>query len=150
MSIISSIMSKLQEERIKALKKDDDTYISNKIYTDAFIAGIERAEAIIFDEQQRCKKEAYSLWYTGSPNDLKPNNRGTYILIMRAEFDSEEDGIEKGKIYIDSDFWNGEEWESFEIGEGKWEVLYFTKLKWIKFPLPAELGIKKNDSLFFS
>lgn len=142
MGIVANIMSKLQNERLEAWMKFG---YENNLYA----AGLERAETIIFAEQQKCKKENKALWYSGSPNDIKPNNRGTYILIMRAGFDSEEDGVEKGKIYIDSDFWNGEEWESFEIGEGKWEVLYFTKLKWIKFPLPEELGIKKDDSLFF-
>ena len=141
MGIVSNIMKKLQEARLENPYKYDE-------FNKGFLAGVSKAEEIIFAESKKLKNESNGLWYTGSPNDIKPNNRGTFIVIMKAGFDS-DDGVEKGKIYIDTDFWNGEEWEGYEVGEGKWEVLYFTKLKWIKFPLPEELGIKRTDSLFF-
>ena len=148
MGMLNNILQKLQMERLeKSNTATGDLWLDKHIQ--GFVSGIEAAEQIIFSEQKNIQKEVKGLWYTGSPNDIKPNNRGTYVVILKAHFDS-EDGIENGKIYIDSDFWDGENWESFEIGEGLWEVLYFTKLKWIKFPLPDELGMKKSDEMFFS
>lgn len=140
-------LRKLQNERLEMSSKVDGEDGSSLVIA-GFVNGIEKAEEIIYELQKQSDRDTKNLWYTGCPNDIKPNNRGTYILIMRADFDS-EDGIEKGGIYIDTDFWNGEEWEGIETGEDRWTVLYFTKLKWIWFPLPKELGIKRTDDLFF-
>ena len=134
-------LRKIQEERIKESASIETDFNSG------VIVGLSKAESILYRLQEQSKENGYNLWYTGSPNDIKPDNRGTYILVMRAGFDS-EDGIEKDGIYIDADYWNGIEWESFETGEDKWQVLYFTKLKWLMFPLPKELGIKRSDDLF--
>ena len=149
MGMLNNILQKLQMERLEKMSNETSDLWEQK-HIRGYIKGLEVAESIIFSEQKNIKKECDSLWYKGNPNEIKPNNRGTYIVILKSHFDS-DDGIENGKIYIDSDFWDGENWESFEAGEDEspWEVLYFTKLKWIKFPLPDELGIKKNDSLFF-
>lgn len=136
-------LKKLQNERLEAATGPRSAVDLG------YISGIEKAEEIIFEMQKQSDLENKNLWYTGCPNDLKPNNRGTYILIMRAEFDS-DDGVEKGKLYIDTDFWDGEKWEGFEVGDDRWTVLYFTKLKWLKFPLPDGLEIeKRSDVLFF-
>ena len=143
-------LKKLQNERLEASSKMElvDEYNSDSLL--GFLSGIERAEEIIFDLQKQSKDNGRKLWHTGSPNDIKPNNRGTYVIIMKAHFDS-EDGIENGNIYIDTDFWDGENWESFETGEENlWEVLYFAKLKWLLFPIPEELGVKRSDKLFFN
>lgn len=139
-------LKQIQEARLEHNK------IGEKLndYDKGYIHGLEDAEAIIYSLQKDITVQSKSLWYRGTPNDIKPNNRGTFILIMKAGFDAEDEGIIKGNIYIDSDFWDGEQWESFETGEGKWTILYFTKLKWVKFPLPEELGIRKSDNLFFN
>lgn len=139
-------LKKIQQERLSKAASGD---ILNPI-GNGYINGLLKAENILYELQNGLDVSTKNLWYTGSPNDLKPNNRGTFVLIMKAGFDAEDEGITKGSIYIDSDFWDGEQWDSYEIGEDKWTVLYFTKLKWIKFPLPEELGIKKTDSLFFN
>ena len=145
MGIVANVMSKLQEARLEVSSR-----LSGVDPFDAgVISGLEQAEEIMFLEQQRCKKDADNLWYTGSPNDIKANNTGTYLVIMKAGFTS-DDGVEKDQIYIDADFWNGEEWEVHEFGEGEWELLYFTKLKWVRFPLPESLGIKKSDKMFLN
>ena len=138
MGIVGNIMKNLQIARLEAVENQDYT----------LAPGLEKAESIIFSEQQKYKSDAERLWYTGNPNDIKPNNTGTYIVIIKANFDS-EDGIKKGQVYIDADFWTGDEWDIHEFGEEAWELLYFTKLKWIKFPIPEELGIKRSDDLFF-
>ena len=144
-------LKKLQNERLEVSSKieRDDSDNSDNWLDIGFVSGIEKAEEILYELQKQTDRDCNNLWYTGSPNDIKPNNRGTYILIMRACFDS-EDGIENGKIYIDTDFWDGEKWEGFETGDDRWDVLYFAKLKWIWFPLPKELGIKRTDDLFFN
>ena len=150
-------LKKLQKKRLEVSSQignldllyrttvDEDTNILIDL---GYLSGLEKAEEILFELQKKNDENGQKLWYTGSPNDIKPNNRGSYILIMRSHFSS-EDGINDGDIKIDCDFWNGEDWEGYEIGEGKWEVLYFTKLKWLLFPLPKELGVKRTDSLFF-
>lgn len=135
-------LNKLQKERLEAACS-----LGSSIDI-GFISGVERAEQILFELQKQADNESKSLWYTGSPNDIKPNNRGTYILIMKAGFDS-EDGVENGNLYIDTDFWDGEKWEGFEVGDDRWTVLYFTKLKWLKFPLPEGLDINKRSDIHF-
>lgn len=144
-------LKKLQQERLEVYNQIDENADGNTdtLLNIGYLNGLEKAEDILFNLQKRTNENGQKLWYTGSPNDIKPNNRGSYILIMRAHFTS-DDGIEEGDIKIDADFWNGEEWEGYEVGEGKWEVLYFTKLKWILFPIPKELGVKRSDSLFFN
>ena len=142
-------LKKLQNERLEASSKleDVDKYASDGLL--GYLSGLERAEAILFDLQKQNEDSTKALWYRGCPNDIKPNNRGTYVVIMKAHFDS-DDGIQKGNVYIDTDFWDGENWESFEIGESTWEVLYFTKLEWLRFPLPEDLGFKRSDKMFFN
>ena len=144
-------LKKLQQERLEVYNQIDENNDGNTdtLLNIGYLNGLEKAEDILFNLQKKNDENGQKLWYTGSPNDIKPNNRGSYILIMKAHFFS-DDGIEEGDIKIDSDFWNGEEWEGYEIGEGKWEVLYFTKLKWLLFPIPKELGVKRSDSLFFN
>lgn len=144
-------LKKLQQERLEVYNQIDENADGNTdtLLNIGYLNGLEKAEDILFNLQKKSDENGQKLWYTGSPNDIKPNNRGSYILIMKAHFSS-DDGIEEGDIKIDSDFWNGEEWEGYEVGEGKWEVLYFTKLKWILFPIPKELGVKRSDSLFFN
>lgn len=144
-------LKKLQQERLGVYNQIDEDADGNTdtLLNIGYLNGLEKAEDILFNLQKKSDENGQKLWYTGSPNDIKPNNRGSYILIMKAHFSS-DDGIEEGDIKIDADFWNGEEWEGYEIGEDKWEVLYFTKLKWILFPIPKELGVKRSDSLFFN
>lgn len=145
-------LKKLQSRRLEVSSKigEGRDPEDNELYLDlGFVSGIEEAEEVLFNLQKQLEHNTKTLWYTGSPNDIKPNNRGTYILIMKAHFDSDDD-VKKDDIKIDADFWDGENWESYETGDGAWEVLYFTKLKWIMFPLPEELGVKRSDSLFFN
>lgn len=141
-------LQRLQEVRLEHTQICDNT--SDLFYQKSergFINGISAAESILYEEQERVKTAHESTWHTGSPNDIKPNNSADYILILKAHFDS-EDGIEKDHIYISQDYWNGENWEGYEIGEDKWEVLYFAKLKWLHLTLPKDLGVKWNDDLF--
>ena len=149
-------LKKLQKERLEmssqmeGLDADDPDYLLDL----GFLSGIEKAEEILFDLQKQSNDNGRKLWYTGSPNDIKPNNCGTYILIMRSHFNSEDENapVHEGDIKIDSDYWDGENWESFRANDSDpdgWEVLYFTKLKWLMFPLPEELGMKRSDKLFF-
>lgn len=141
-------LQRLQEVRLEHTQICDNT--SDLFYQKSergFINGISAAESILFEEQERVKAAHESTWHTGSPNDIKPNNSADYILILKAHFDS-EDGVEKDHIYISQDYWNGENWEGYEIGEDKWEVLYFAKLKWLHLALPKNLGVKWNDDLF--
>ena len=135
-------LKKLQNLRLEVGNEEE-------LYDLGFKNGLMRAEEVLYALQKQTDYEGNKLWYTGSPNDIKPNNCGTYVLIMRSNFDS-EDGVKSGNIYIDTDFWDGEKWEGFETGDDRWTVLYFTKLKWIWFPLPKELGIKRSDDLFFN
>ena len=141
-------LQRLQEVRLEHTQ----TYVNTtdlfiKKNESGFISGISVAESILYEEQEHVKTAHESAWHTGSPNDIKPNNSADYILILKAHFDS-EDGIEKDHIYISQDYWNGENWEGYEIGEDKWEVLYFAKLKWLHLTLPKDLGLKWNDNLF--
>lgn len=141
-------LQRLQEIRLEHTQ----TYVNTsdlfiKKNESGFISGIGVAESILYEEQECAKTAHESTWHTGSPNDIKPNNSADYILILKAHFDS-EDGIEKDHIYISQDYWNGENWEGYEIGEDKWEVLYFAKLKWLHLTLPKDLGLKWNDNLF--
>lgn len=141
-------LQRLQEVRLEHTQICDNT--SDLFYQKSergFINGISIAESILYEEQERAKAVHENFWHTGSPNDIKPNNSADYILILKAHFDS-EDGIEKDHIYISQDYWNGENWEGYEIGEDKWEVLYFAKLKWLHLTLPKDLGVKWNDDLF--
>lgn len=141
-------LQRLQEVRLEHAQICDNT--SDLFYQKSergFINGISAAESILYEEQERIKASRESIWHTGSPNDIKPNNSADYILILKAHFDS-EDGVEKDHIYISQDYWNGENWEGYEIGEDKWEVLYFAKLKWLHLTLPKDLGLKWNDNLF--
>lgn len=142
-------LKRLQKARVEVSSKIPRTEsFTPQSWVDlGFVSGIEKAEEILLDLQEQSRENGYKLWYTGSPNDLRSNNRGTYILIMRANFDS-EDGIKNGHIYIDSDYWDGNDWESLDFGENGWELLYFTKLKWLMFPLPKSLGVKRSDDLF--
>ena len=132
----TKILREIQEERITSDNVD-------------YKAGLECAEKLIFDEQEKMKANPHNIWYQGSPNDLKPNNSADYILILKAHFNS-DDGIENGHIYITTDYWDGSEWEGYQFGENEWELLYFCKLKWVYLPLPPELGIKRSDALFIS
>ena len=139
---------RLQEVRLEHTQ----TYVNTtdlfiKKNESGFISAISVAESILYEEQECAKAAHENFWHTGSPNDIKPNNSADYILILKAHFDS-EDGIEKDHIYISQDYWNGENWEGYEIGEDKWEVLYFAKLKWLHLTLPKDLGLKWNDNLF--
>ena len=141
-------LQRLQEIRLEHIQ----TYVNTtdlfiKKNESGFISGISVAESILYEEQECAKTAHESTWHTGSPNDIKPNNSDDYILILKAHFDS-EDGIEKDHIYISQDYWNGENWEGYEIGEDKWEVLDFAKLKWLHLTLPKDLGLKWNDNLF--
>lgn len=141
-------LQRLQEVRLEHTQICDNT--SDLFYQKSergFINGISAAESILYEEQGRINAAHENFWHTGSPNDIKPNNSADYILILKAHFDS-EDGIEKDHIYISQDYWNGENWEGYEIGEDKWEVLYFAKLKWLHLTLPKDLGLKWNDNLF--
>ena len=141
-------LQRLQEVRLEHTQ----TYVNTtdlfiKKNESGFISAISVAESILYEEQECAKAAHENFWHTGSPNDIKPNNSADYILILKAHFDS-EDGIEKDHIYISQDYWNGENWEGYEIGEDKWEVLYFAKLKWLHLTLPKDLGLKWNDNLF--
>ena len=139
-----------QSERLKkASELNEAEYPYDEGYHDGYIDGLERGEEILYRLQNISKSNGRKLWYTGSPNDLKPNNRGTYILIMRSKFDNndEEDPIKVGDIKIDMDFWDGNHWQHHNSG---WEVVYFTKLKWVMFPIPSDLGIKRSDDIFFN
>lgn len=154
----TKVLQKLQEARLEREAK-----ISNEItarlsdgkfdggwdsnFDGGFISGINYAEKVLYADQEQLKTNGNHLWRTGNPNDLKANNTGDYVLILKSHFNS-DDGIEADHIYISQDYWNGTEWEGFEVGADRWEVLYFAKLKWLYFPLPSELGIKKTDDLF--
>ena len=145
MNITERIMRRLQEQRLWAKRQ----YCANDKYAEGFIAGLDRAETIAFEEQEKVKtwanKRMDSIWQTGNPTET-----GDYVLIIKAHFDSEEDGIKDGNIYITTDFLDDEyTWESFTIGDNPWELLYFTKLSNIRFKLPSELGIKRNDETMF-
>ena len=148
MAKYTRVLQRLQEIRLKHTQiyvNTSDLFLKKN--ESGFINGISVAESILYEEQERVKTAHESTWHTGSPNDIKPNNSADYILILKAHFDS-EDGIEKDHIYISQDYWNGENWEGYEIGEDKWEVLYFAKLKWLHLTLPKDLGLKWNDNLF--
>lgn len=138
-------LRKLQAERIEKSTQISDQYLLNQ-FNEGYISGIEKAEEILYGLQQHSIENGKKLWYTGSPNDLKPNNKGTYILVMKAHFSNDE--ITEGQIYVDADYWDGEQWEDLNVDEDGWEVLYFTKLKWLKFPLPSPLGMKRSDKMF--
>lgn len=141
-------LQRLQEVRLEHTQTyDNTTDLFFQASERGFINGVSVAESILYEEQEHVKTAHESTWHTGSPNDIKPNNSADYILILKAHFDS-EDGIEKDHIYISQDYWNGENWEGYEIGEDKWEVLYFAKLKWLHLTLPKDLGLKWNDNLF--
>lgn len=153
----SVALRKLQSERLEqasVFRSDsynDEPYDNG--YGDGYIDGIEKAEEILFSLQTIQQDNSKKLWYKGSPNDLRPNNRGSYILIMKSHFNSNDDEnpIKVGDIKIDSDFWDGEKWEhGYRISDDKWEVLYFAKLKWVAFPIPGDLGIKRSDDIFFN
>lgn len=153
----SEALKKLQSERLEVFSKMEgghDPGDSDLYFDLGYLSGIEKAEEILYALQKKTNENGRKLWYTGSPNDIKPNNCGTYILIMRAHFNSDDDNVEikEGDIKIDADYWDGENWESFVMSDeekDRWEVLYFTKLKWLMFPIPEELGVKRSDSMFF-
>lgn len=113
-------------------------------YDDEFNAGYNTAindvERIIFSNEDREKKAKakQTFWYPGTmtPNDLKPNNTAEYLQIVRAKEDDGE--FVKGQIYILVDYWTGGIWLN---DDGAYDILYWTKLKWIRYPMP-------NDELF--
>lgn len=149
-------LKRLQKERLEVSSQIEglDDGDSDALLDLGFLSGLEKAEEILYDLQKKNEENGKKLWYQGCPNDIKPNNTGTYILIMRSHFDSEDENIsiKKGDIKIDADYWDGENWESFAMSDeesDRWEVLYFTKLKWLLFPIPEELGVKRSDKLFF-
>ena len=118
---------------------------TNEAYVDGFIDCIELVENMICDEQKNMHVKIIhgknELWHTGNPNAT-----GDYILVLKSNFTG--DGIEKGKIYISSDYWNGHQFESVILGEGEWTVLYFAKLSDLHFPMPPDLDIKKTEDMF--
>lgn len=144
MNVIDRILKRLQEQRLWAKK---NTYENNK-YSEGFIAGLDRAEIIIFDEQQKAKKWAgkkvEKLWMTGEPTEF-----GDYVLIVKAHFDGDY-GVEQNKVYITTDFWSEEGWESFSVSDDSWEILYFAKLSQIRFQIPEDLGINRSDDMFLT
>ena len=116
-------LKRLQKARVEVSSKIPRTEsFTPQSWVDlGFVSGIEKAEEILLDLQEQSRENGYRLWYTGSKN---------------------------GHIYIDSDYWDGDDWESLDFGENGWELLYFTKLKWLMFPLPKSLGVKRSDDLF--
>ena len=138
-------LKKIQEARIQHALDNRDN--AERYF--GYMSGLEKAEEILYTLQQQSNANGQKLWYTGSPNDIKPDNCGDYILIMKSRFTSEDEDIKPGDIFISASYWNGEEWEDFNTGDDGWEILYFTKLKWIMFPLPNALGMKRSDKLFF-
>lgn len=146
MAKYTKVLQQLQELRLEKESNMTSDLWGQK-FDSGFIHGINAAEKILYEEQEQSKTVGRSIWHTGSPNDIKLNNTGDYVLILKAHFDS-DDGIEADHVYISQDYWNGTEWEGFEVGEDRWEVLYFAKLKWLFIPLPPELGMKKNDKMF--
>lgn len=137
MSSFAKVLQRLQDLRLTARLNS---------YSAEYLQGIEDAEAIIYEEQENIKRSfkisSQMLWHKGIPTDS-----GDYVLIMRSNFDS-EDGVVKDKIYISADYWDGEEFQMYEFGMEEWELLYFAKLNWFRFPIPQELGIRKNASMF--
>ena len=144
MNVIDRVMKRLQEKRLWAKKSiyDGDRYAVG------FVDGIDASEGIIFDEQQKAKKWAgkkvEKLWMTGKPTEF-----GDYVLIVKAHFNGDY-GVEQDKIYITTDFWSEEGWESFEIGDDSWEILYFARLSQIRFQIPEDLGINRSDDMFLT
>lgn len=147
-------LKRLQTERLERASQTDtgEEHPYDEGYNDGYIDGLEQAEEILFKLQNTAKANGQKLWYTGSPNDLKPKNVGTYIVIMRSNFNDNEDEnpIHVGDIKIDTDFWDGDRWGNHNYDTTGWDLLYFTKLKWLMFPIPNELNIKRSDKLFFN
>lgn len=138
------------DRAIRKISEERSKYdICNGDYTEGIIAGLTKAEDILWALGTESRANGQKLWYSGSPNDLKPENKGTYILILKAHFNSDDEVvIRDGDIKIDSDWWDGENWENFEVGDDKWEVLAWTKLKWLLFPFPNYLHLRRSDALF--
>ena len=142
MNITDRILKRIQEVRLKA--KNSKTTDHN----DGFLAGLDKAEMIVFEESSKTKKWAakkvINMWQTGMPTEC-----GDYILIAKAHFTSEENGIRDGNIYLTTDFWDGETgWESTFAEDNYWEILYFTHLKNIRFQIPEELGVSRSEEMF--
>ena len=141
MSVATRALKRIQETRaiMKSKTSNDPSYI------EGYIDGLEYAEDTIYAEQKfmhgKIVNEKSELWKTGSPDST-----GDYIVIIKSNFNG--DGVEKDKIYISTDYWNGREFESLILGDGEWEVLYFAKLISLHFPMPIELGVKKHPDMF--
>ena len=75
-------LKKLQQERLEVYNQIDENNDGNTdtLLNIGYLNGLEKAEDIIFKLQKKNDENGQKLWHTGSPNDIKPNNRGTYIL----------------------------------------------------------------------
>lgn len=140
----------LQDLRLRKnaeLKSADgkiDAFIDG--FNNAFIAVEEAINDFQEKEAQKTHENGERLWYKGSPENIKENNSDDYVVIVRAVFE-DGDKIKYGGVYISTDYWDGTSWEHY-FDPTEWDVLYFTKLKWLHFPIPAELNLKKRDEMF--
>lgn len=141
MSVATRALKRIQETRLIMKTRS----MKNPSYLEGFLDGLEAAEDAICDEQKSMHVKIVNgkneLWKQGIPSET-----GDYVLIIKSHFTC--DGIEKDKIYISADYWNGYEFESLILGDGEWSVLYFAKLGDLHFPMPNELGIRKTADMF--
>lgn len=126
------------------------SYNCNVAYLAGYDDAVKDAERIIFEQQD--KDQTYyehmqrTMWYPGSksPNDLKENNRGDYILIVKTRYDDAPDGVKKDGVYIITDYWTGTEFMDVNSTD-MFDVLYWCKLKWIRLALPMDIHGKREE-----
>ena len=152
-SILYSIRKKFHEvkERFEScLYTPVFTTNCNDAYLNGYDDAIKDVEGIIFEQQEKDRSNyehmQRTMWYPGtkSPNDLKPNNRGDYILIVKARYADEVDGVKKDGIYIITDYWTGTEFMDTDSSD-IFEILYWCKLKWLKLALPMDIHGRKEE-----
>lgn len=147
----SKLLCAIQEVRLKKSREIGDCESEYDIgFKDGFNNAFLKIEEVVNEfqigEAQKARENGERLWYKGSPEDIKQDNRDDYVVIIRPVIDI-SDEIKYGDIYISADYWDGKTWETY-YDPSEWEVLYFTKLKWLHFPIPSELGLKKSESMF--
>ena len=141
--ILYSIRKKLRD-RLAIMQTDSS-------FTRGYKAAVDEIENIIFDEEERDRirreKDRQNLWYPGekTPEDLKEMNTGDYILLVKALVDDED--VVKGGVYAICDYWTGSSWYDTSDNYAV-DILYWTKLKWLRFPLPSEFKGMKREELF--
>lgn len=145
MNITARILKRLQEIRLQIISELTNDK-SDKLFCKGYLAGLEKAESIVYDEQEKVQtwaaKKVTKLWQTG-----EPDRYGDYILIVKAHFDGDY-GVKNGQTYVTTDFWGEDGWESFDVGEDAWELLYFARLSNLRYQLPEELGLKRSNELY--